>query len=668
MKPARHATATAVVLATAGTLLSAVATSAYATVNCSSPVYKRAFYANTTFSGTPKKTDCDTVIDQNWTGAPASGLPRDNFGVRWTVTRDFGSGGPFAFTVSGTDGIRVYLDGVRKVDLWSNTSGARAKTVNVTVPSGKHTLRLDHVNWTGTASVKFAYTPRTSATVDKVKPLVPTGTSVTYYSSTGKTGISWAKNAEMDLAGYRVYRRLKGTSYPGRPLATTTSTTYTDTTLPKNDATYYYEVRAYDKAGNESAGTADQGVTTVDTTPPAAPAGAGGWSMDPVREVTLSWSQNTEPDLAGYRVYRSTTWPVTAGPENQLGGDTLLHSTWWTDRPPQTGDYYYYAVTAVDTAGNESAPSAVWQYYTRDETPPTYVPDVKAEDGERGVTLSWPWGPEGSGASRFLVYRDGHRLTEVAGTSYTDTDIERSTTHTYAVQALDDAGNGAPRSAPVTVRHVGDYTPPPAVTGLTATPQGNGVLLDWDDSTADDVDHYEIHRGVYRDGAWTYTDITAGLAFGTVWSRNRDVSLPDGEHLRYVVVAVDRDGNALDTDASSAVEVTELDQMPAETYPEESGGLRVRIDDTAQGPDIDAVHDDDDPKGTPTGYYVYRWDRSAGAYVRLTDTPVGFRSFGYTDSGAPAADTVFYKVTAVYGDGTESDPVGGHVFRIGMAP
>ncbi|WP_234357644.1 PA14 domain-containing protein [Streptomyces puniciscabiei] len=229
MNPARRATATAVVLATAGTLLNAAALSVTAATTCASPVYKRTFYANTTFSGTPKKTDCDSVIDQSWTGAPASGLPRDNFGVRWTVTRDFGSGGPFSFAASGTDGIRVYLDGVRKVDLWSNTSGTRARTVNVTVPSGKHTLRLDYVNWTGAASVKFGYTPRTSATVDTVKPLVPTGTSVRYDSATGKTRIGWARNAELDLAGYRVYRRLKGTSYPGRPLATTTSTTYTDT-------------------------------------------------------------------------------------------------------------------------------------------------------------------------------------------------------------------------------------------------------------------------------------------------------------------------------------------------------------------------------------------------------------------------------------------------------
>ncbi|MGJ3559957.1 hypothetical protein ACR6C2_20335 [Streptomyces sp. INA 01156] len=106
------------------------------------------------------------------------------------------------------------------------------KTVNVTIPSGKHTLRIDFVNWTGAANVKFSYTPRTSSTVDKVKPRTPTGTTVTYDTATGKARITWSKNKEMDLAGYRVYRRLKGSAYPAKPLATTTSTSYTDTRPP----------------------------------------------------------------------------------------------------------------------------------------------------------------------------------------------------------------------------------------------------------------------------------------------------------------------------------------------------------------------------------------------------------------------------------------------------
>ncbi|MBT2675496.1 hypothetical protein J7E95_32825, partial [Streptomyces sp. ISL-14] len=108
MNPARRTTAAAaatVVLATAGTLLAT--TPASAAVTCASPVFKRQFFANTTFSGTPKKTDCDSAIDQSWSGAPATGLPKDNFGVRWTLTRDFGSGGPFSLAASGLDGIRV---------------------------------------------------------------------------------------------------------------------------------------------------------------------------------------------------------------------------------------------------------------------------------------------------------------------------------------------------------------------------------------------------------------------------------------------------------------------------------------------------------------------------------------------------------------------------------
>ncbi|WP_248003036.1 hypothetical protein HEP84_27965 [Streptomyces sp. RLB1-33] len=82
-------------IATTGGLLAISGAPASAASSCASPAYKRQFYANTTFSGTPKKTDCEGAVSENWgTKAPASGLPKDNFGVRWTVTRDFGSGSP----------------------------------------------------------------------------------------------------------------------------------------------------------------------------------------------------------------------------------------------------------------------------------------------------------------------------------------------------------------------------------------------------------------------------------------------------------------------------------------------------------------------------------------------------------------------------------------------
>ncbi|MFF7333305.1 PA14 domain-containing protein [Streptomyces sp. NPDC008150] len=230
---------TVILLATTGPLL--LAPSAGAATSCASPVFKRLFYANTSFSGTPKRTDCDSVIAQNWgSGAPVSGLPKSGFGVRWSVTRDFGSGGPFTFTASALDGVRVYLDGIRKIDLWKNGSTTVKKTVDVTVPKGTHTLRVDYVNWTGNAAVSFSYAPRTSPTVDTVAPLTPGSPKVAYSTTTGAAKFSWARGKEMDLAGYHVYRRPKGASYPAKPAATvaaTASTTaWTDSTLPLDGA------------------------------------------------------------------------------------------------------------------------------------------------------------------------------------------------------------------------------------------------------------------------------------------------------------------------------------------------------------------------------------------------------------------------------------------------
>ncbi|MGW3409424.1 PA14 domain-containing protein [Streptomyces sp. NPDC000888] len=399
MRPVRRSgAAIAITLATAttGGLLIAAAAPASAATTCASPVYKRQFFAKTTFSGTPKKTDCDAAIDQNWgTSAPASGLPANNFGVRWTVTRDFGSGGPFSLPVSTQDGIRVYLDGTRKVDLWKNVSTTVKKTVNITIPAGKHTLRVDYVNWTGTANVKFTYTPRTTATVDKVKPLTPTGPAVTYDKTTGKAKLTWSKNKEMDLAGYRVYRRLKGAAFPAKPLATTTSTSYTDSTLPvTGEAYYYYEVRAYDKAGNESTGTADKLVTTADLTAPAVPTGLE--TPLSLSGIRIEWTAVT--GASSYRVYRA---PSGSSSYVAIGAPTTNS---YVDTSAVEESTYSYQVTALDTAGNESARSAAIKATRPDSTAPPAVTGLTVTPTEYGFSLDWDPNPAPD-LGRYVVYR-----------------------------------------------------------------------------------------------------------------------------------------------------------------------------------------------------------------------------------------------------------------------
>ncbi|MGW2831261.1 cellulose 1,4-beta-cellobiosidase [Streptomyces sp. NPDC001286] len=443
MNSARRTTASALVLATAGALLGASVSSASAATTCTSPVFKRQFFGNTAFSGTAKKTDCDSVIDQSWSGAPATGLPKDGFGVRWSVTRDFGSGGPFALAASGLDGIRVYLEGTRRIDLWKNVSSTVQKTVDVTIPSGRHTLRVDYANFTGAARVRFTYTPRTSATVDEVKPLVPAGTSLSYDTATGQAKLTWAKNKEMDLAGYRVYRRPKGTSFGSAPLATTTSTSYTDTTLPTTGETYYYEVRAYDRAGNTSAGTADQGVTTVDRTAPGQLTGvtANGTTAG----NTVRWEASASADVHHYEV-----WGAPEGQQDTDGPD-LVTGTSFTDVRAGTGTAYVYRVYAVDGAGNVS-PASAPVTATRPEPSGTPAPaGLTATLHDDRTELRWDL-PADSG--QYNVYRrtDGGftAIGSVRGSGWDDI-IAPAGEASYYVVAVDGTGAESAPSDVITV-------------------------------------------------------------------------------------------------------------------------------------------------------------------------------------------------------------------------
>ncbi|MFI0787477.1 PA14 domain-containing protein [Streptomyces lydicus] len=668
--------AAAVVLAATGGLLTATAGTAEAAVTCASPVFQRTFYANTTFSGTPKKTDCDSVIDQNWgAGAPATGLPSNDFGVRWTVTRDFGSGGPFQFAAEARDGIRVYLDGVRKIDLWKNVSTSQTKTANVTVPSGSHTLRIDYVNWTGAANVKFTYNPRTSADADKVKPLTPSGTSLSYSSYSAK--FSWTANKEMDLAGYRVYRRLKGSAYPPEPLATTTSTSYTDTTLPKTGATHYYEVRAFDRAGNESAGTADMALTTADRTAPAAPKGVEkNWAMGNVENVSLFWDGNTESDLAGYRVYRSIGKPVAVTAANLVSGSTPVSGPGFREALPQTGDWYYYVVTAVDVHGNESAPSGTTnEFMTQDRTPPAETAlNARAEESEAGITLTW----DASEATSedfvgYRVYRSSAPRTEgktrelvgerVRGTSFTDRTATPGTTYHYWVVAADEAGCQGVPSVDMEMHVQGNTTAPPAVSGLTVTPSENGVSLSWDASDDPGLDHYKILRGRLVDGKWAYKPLLNPANFQP-WeftgTRHHDLTTADGEEVRYAVIAVDLYGNALTPEGGAmTAEVTELDLRPdSDATPAATGAPLTTLGAQSYGDHgwiswISSPEADESGR-RPTGLNVYRWNPDTHVFDKLNATPVPREDGGYWDTAMPQGTTSFYRVTVVFDDGTET--------------
>ncbi len=141
-------------------------------------------------------------------------------------------------------------------------------------------------------------------------------------------------------------------------LGATTTTDYRDSGFDYGK-TYAYLVRSVIESPGGSLESSDSPVAIVtpkDTFPPAAPQGVvaavqPGGSPGSVA-VEFSWSINVEPDLAGYRVYRSDQ----EGTRGALLTPALLPSPAYRDNSVQSGQHYWYIVTAVDRAGNESAP------------------------------------------------------------------------------------------------------------------------------------------------------------------------------------------------------------------------------------------------------------------------------------------------------------------------
>lgn len=398
-----------------------------AAVSCAAGVWKADYYANTTLTGTPRKSLCDKAVSENWgKGHPAGiSLPNDRFGVRWTMRRNFGGGGPFLLKTAAQDGIRVWVDGKRYVNLWRDYASTQRASVKVTVPAGTHTVRVDYVAYTGSANVSAGLAPTTP---DKVAPLAPGSAKAT--PGDARATVSWARNAEADLAGYRVYRSTStpvkiDTAHRVSGSALLTGNSFNSTGL-RNGTKYWFAVTAVDRSGNQSRASADVSAVPADKTPPKAPdiLGADGFGDidlngngvpdegDELGHNFLSWGQSWDDDFsttdafAGYHIYRAT---APGGPWTRIrsADARVVQDNGYDDTGAPIGVTAYYKVTAVDTAGNESAPATTepGEYAQtvasalRPDTglyPPQRPTGLMGSSSEDKAVLDWTANPFGS--------------------------------------------------------------------------------------------------------------------------------------------------------------------------------------------------------------------------------------------------------------------------------
>lgn len=222
-------------------------------------------------------------------------------------------------------------------------------------------------NWSGISNVVSF----TTSAGDTIRPAAP-AVSVSGTTASSVT-LAWTATGDDSLAGPAAQYEVRWSASPITPAgfasatlvtagvpapgAPGTSETCTIGGLDRS-ADLHFAVRVHDESGNPSALSNVVRVDRLlDTAPPATPGGLS--AAVEGSGVRVRWNANTEPDLAGYHVYRAAS---SAGPFGRVNGATVTGVEFVDASPPDSASLWY-AVTAVDATGNESARTTAFRVW-----------------------------------------------------------------------------------------------------------------------------------------------------------------------------------------------------------------------------------------------------------------------------------------------------------------
>lgn len=244
--------------------------------------------------------------------------------------------------------------------------------------------------------------------------------------------------------------------------------------------TYYYRVRPFDSFGHLGAQvSAPQPGTTA--APPTAPTAFRAYSQLP-RQVALSWEPLADPTVTGYVVSRS---PSASGKFLTIARLSDRFATTWLDHGLGDLRVFYYRVAAVNGAGGVGeAAQAVRAVTKPDPLPPTGVRIAEQQLGRNVV--AWDRNVERDLTGyRLFRRRAGAERDELVAEVNSETvrvaddAVGAGETLSYAVLAFDRDGLESELSDPIEAASV-DY-------GLRAEPEGDAVVLRWDEAIQRDA-------------------------------------------------------------------------------------------------------------------------------------------------------------------------------------
>uniref|UniRef100_A0A832MJU2 T9SS type A sorting domain-containing protein n=1 Tax=Eiseniibacteriota bacterium TaxID=2212470 RepID=A0A832MJU2_UNCEI len=162
----------------------------------------------------------------------------------------------------------------------------------------------------------------------------------------------------------------------------------------------------------------------LDVVPPDVPTSIVGQGA--ATNIRLQWRKVADADLQGYVVYRG---PSASGPWTRVNVTPTDRTAYYLDEGLAPLTRYYYYVTAVDSSGNESSPSAVTSFSTN---PPSHAvfPIEMSRETPASVAVDhvWPDHPLSIVAGADVLYAfhpDGSSPVDADGAGSTPGDFTR---------------------------------------------------------------------------------------------------------------------------------------------------------------------------------------------------------------------------------------------------
>ncbi|MEM0939848.1 MAG: fibronectin type III domain-containing protein [Bacteroidota bacterium] len=331
--------------------------------------------------------------------------------------------------------------------------------------------------------------------------------------------LTWAPSPSPDLREHIIYRSYTSDGVY-KPIFSTPSASVYEENLEVPGA-YFYYVAAIDEAGNVSKSSIEV-AEILDLIPPSQPQGLT--IASDTGQLKLSWQANTEPDLAGYLIFRT----VDEDHKEQyvlLNSEPLDTVAFLQELPKVVKNKFYYYIIAIDTSYNYSEPSAFATGQMPDVMPPVQPFIKQVSYKEENILIEWI-----ENVDNDLMGYHIYRSDSVAALNYervnatlinpleavfTDQSSQANQGYLYYLEAIDSAGNASKPSLPAYAYRLkrNDTSSLELKVSINHNKRKNTNIIRWQRADAEGLLGYVVFKGEPESPLKPLTGLVSELAF-----------------------------------------------------------------------------------------------------------------------------------------------------------